>query len=257
MTSPSETMLALVLSKDGRLPEGEALAGAVRRRFPDAQTPERSAAGGASVFVVDGAMAAIGGVDAPAPIAKDDPCVAYAWHWPDAWAAIDGHAGHVVVAATGGADAKSRSRLLGRAVAAVVEATPGACAVHFAGSDALWPAALVAEAVAKSGDEPPIPFCVAVALGRDPEGGVSAITKGLDAFGLMEIETRGYRDDPRHLNGFLLDLAAYLVDAGDVLGDGDTIGPDADTKILVRREESVVAPGRNVYRFYFPDQGAA
>ncbi|PWB94756.1 MULTISPECIES: DUF4261 domain-containing protein [Methylosinus] len=257
MAAPNDTMLALVLSKDGRLPEGEALGSAIRRHLPQAQTPEKDVPGDTSVFLVDGAIAAIGGVTEPAPIAKDDPCVAYAWHWQDVWPAIEGHAGHVVVAATGGADAKARARLLGRAVAAVIEATPSACAVHFAGSDALWPAALVAEAVSKSGDEPPVPFCVAVALGRDPEGGVSAITKGLNAFGLMEIETRGYRDDPRELNGFLIDLAAFLIESGDVLGDGDTIGPDADTKIVVRREASVVAPGQNVYRLYFPTQGHA
>ena len=257
MAAPNETMLALVLSKDGLLPEGEALSGAIRRHLPQAQTPETGVAGGAAVFVVEGGMAAIGGVSEPAPITKDDPCVAYAWHWPEVWPAIEGHAAHVVVAATGGADAKSRARLLGRAVAAVIEATPAACAVHFAGSDALWPAALVAEVVSKGGDEPPVPFCVAIALGRDPEGGVSAITKGLNSFGLMEIETRGYRDDPRELNGFLLDLAAFLIESGDVLSDGDTIGPDSDTKIVVRRETSVVAPGQNVYRLYFPAQGHA
>ncbi|MBG0811405.1 DUF4261 domain-containing protein [Methylosinus sp. H3A] len=257
MAAPNETMLALVLSKDGLLPEGEALSGAIRRHLPQATTPENGVVGGATVFLVEGGMAAIGKVNEPAPIAKDDPCVAYAWHWPEVWPAIEGHAAHVVVAATGGADAKSRASLLGRAVAAVVEATPAACAVHFAGSDALWPAALVAEVVSKGGDEPPVPFCVAIALGRDPEGGVSAITKGLTAFGLMEIETRGYHDDPRELNGFLLDLAAFLVESGDVLSDGDTIGPDADTKIIVRRETSVVAPGQNVYRLYFPERGHA
>ncbi|OAI30480.1 hypothetical protein A1351_08880 [Methylosinus sp. R-45379] len=257
MAAPNETMLALVLSKDGRLPEGEALGSAIRRHLPQAQTPDKEVPGGTSVFLVDGGMVAIGGVAAPAPIAQDDPCVAYAWHWKDVWSVIEGHAGHVVVAVTGGADAKARARLLGRAITAVIETTPSACAVHFAGSDALWPAALVAEAVSKGGDEPPVPFCVAVALGRDPDGGVSAITKGLDAFGLMEIETRGYLEDPSQLSGFLLDLAAYLIDAGDVLSDGDTIGPDADTKIIVRREASVVAPGQNVYRLYFPTQGHA
>ncbi|WP_018265757.1 DUF4261 domain-containing protein [Methylosinus sp. LW4] len=257
MAAPNDTMLALVLSKDGLLPEGEALAAAIRRHLPQAQTPDKEIPGGTSVFLVDGAMLAIGGVAAPAPIAEDDPCVAYAWHWKDVWPAIEGHAGHLVVAVTGGADAKTRSLLLGRAVSAVIEATPAACAVHFAGSDALWPAALVAEVVSKSGDQPPIPFLVAVALGRDPDGGVSAITKGLTAFGLMEIETRGYKDDPSELNGFLIDIAAYLVDAGAVLGDGETIGPDADTKIIVRHEESVVAPGQKVYRLYFPTQGHA
>ncbi|NJD35475.1 MAG: DUF4261 domain-containing protein, partial [Betaproteobacteria bacterium] len=83
------------------------------------------------------------------------------------------------------------------------------------------------------------------------DGGVSAVTSGLTAFGLMEIETRGFRGDPRALNGFVLDLAGYLIDAGDVIADGDTIGLDAATKVAVRREASSLFSGQSVYRLYF------
>jgi hypothetical protein len=49
---------------------------------------------GTLVFLDDGYMFAIGKVDAPAPISKDDPSVQFAWHWVDAWKAVSKHKAH-------------------------------------------------------------------------------------------------------------------------------------------------------------------
>jgi hypothetical protein len=104
---------------------------------------------------------------------------------------------------------------------------------------------------APGSDAPPLPLCVTVALSRDASGAVSGITQGLAAFGLMEIESLGYAGAPTDLNGLLLDLATYLIDAGAVLKDGETVGPDANTKWRVRHEVSRFLPGRMAYRVYF------
>jgi hypothetical protein len=53
----------------------------------------------------------------------------------------------------------------------------------------------------------------------------------------------------------MLDLAGYLIEAGPVIKDGDTIGPDAATKIVVRHETSACTPGQPVYRLYFQGKG--
>jgi hypothetical protein len=63
--------------------------------------------------------------------------------------------------------------------------------------------------------------------------------------------------DPRQLNGLVLDLAGYLIGAGPVIKDGDTIGPDAATKIVVRHETSAFVPGQPVYRLHFHGKGGA
>jgi hypothetical protein len=68
----------------------------------------------------------------------------------------------------------------------------------------------------------------------------------------MELETIGFRGQPAALNVTLLDLAAYLFNAGAVIKDGDTTGPDEKTKITVRHEPSKLRPGHRVYRLYFP-----
>jgi hypothetical protein len=89
-------------------------------------------------------------------------------------------------------------------------------------------------------------------LSRDASGGVSGITQGLAAFGQMEIESLGYSGAPTDLNGPLLDLASYLINSGAVLIlDGETVGPDANTKWRVRHEGSRFLPGRMVHRVYF------
>jgi hypothetical protein len=102
-----------------------------------------------------------------------------------------------------------------------------------------------------------MPFCVAIKLSRDANGGVSGATRGLAAFGLMEIEAGGFKGDPRQLNGLMLDLAGYLIEAEPVIKDGDTIGPDAATKIVVRHETSGFIPGQSVYRLHFQGKGGA
>lgn len=42
-----------------------------------------------------------------------------------------------------------------------------------------------------------------------------------------------------------------------VIKDGDTIGPDAATKIVVRHETSGFIPGQPVYRLHFQGKGGA
>jgi hypothetical protein len=58
-------------------------------------------------------------------------------------------------------------------------------------------------------------------------------------------------------NGLMLDLAGYLIEAGPVIKDGDTIGPDAAAKIVVRYEMSAFIPGESVYRLHFQGKGGA
>jgi len=104
-------------------------------------------------------------------------------------------------------------------------------------------------------DKVPVPLCVAVKLVRKPAGllglqkaKLSGATRGLATFGLMEIEAVDFPDDIPAMNTMLLDLSAYLIEAGPVLKHGDTVGPDGTTKMLVRHLESIADGGRRVYR---------
>ncbi|MCQ4191518.1 DUF4261 domain-containing protein [Methylocystis suflitae] len=251
-SSTSESTLAIVMTAGEEFPSNAFLAQAIKARIPAIVIPPEILAdpNGTLVFLHEDDMFAVGKVDAPCPISKDDPCVQFTWYWPDAWEAVSTHKAHLLPSVSGGADAKRRAALHGQLVAAVVDAARDAVAVHWASSDSLWPAPLVAQTIAPGDQKPPVPFCVAIKLSRDADGGVSGATRGLAAFGLMEIEAEGFKGDPRQLNGLMLDLAGYLIEAGPVIKDGDTIGPDAGTKIVVRHETSGFVPGQPVYRLY-------
>jgi Domain of unknown function (DUF4261) len=72
-------------------------------------------------------------------------------------------------------------------------------------------------------------------------------TRGLAPFGLRDLQVH-FRDlDPARLAGLLYATAGYLLEEGDVIGDGDTIsGLTADEHWRCHHEQSLVAPRRAV-----------
>jgi hypothetical protein len=243
-------MAIIMLGKPEHLSD-EALKRAISARLPGASF---GAAETPNLFVVDGALCTVGRVDAPAPISRRDPCFA-TWFWPEAWNVVKNHKAHILISVTG-AEPKIRAGLFCQLVAAVIEASSSPLAVHSATSDVLLPAQTVPGMVPRgSGSIAPM-LLVGARLSRDTvrpgqPPTLSAFTAGLSAFDLMELETIGYIGTPAELNVTLLDLASYLLNAGPVLKDGDTVGPDEKTRIRVRHEPSKLRPGCSVYRLYF------
>jgi hypothetical protein len=135
-------MLAIVMTPGAAFPSNGSLAQAIKARLPNVVIPSEVLADpkGTLVFLDDDYMFAVGKVDAPCPISKDDPCVQFAWYWPDAWEAVSKHKAHLLASVSGGADARRRAALRGQLVAAVI------------------------------GDrKPPVAFCVAIKLSRDTD----------------------------------------------------------------------------------------
>jgi hypothetical protein len=56
---------------------------------------------------------------------------------------------------------------------------------------------------------------------------------------------------PDLLNEMVYNFAGYLIDAGPVIKDGDTVGPDATTKFTVHHVKASNASGSLVYRLEF------
>jgi hypothetical protein len=85
-----------------------------------------------------------------------------------------------------------------------------------------------------------------------PDGGRTcfALTWGLAAFGLMEIEVRGFDGPPDELVSTMLNMAAYLIKSGATISHGHTIGHDEHHKFTVHHEPSTIASGQTVYRLY-------
>jgi hypothetical protein len=250
--SDSAPRMAIVMLGSAKLRSDDALKRAISARLPGASFEADKTR---SVFLLDGALCTIGLVEAPAPVSRQDPCFAAAWYWPDAWNTVKNHKAHILIGVTG-ADAKTSAALFCQLVAAGVEAASSPLVVHSATPDVLLPAKTVPAMVTRaSGSIAPM-LVVGAKLSRDAgapgrPATLSAFTVGLSAFGLMELETIGFRGQPAALNVTLLDMASYLLSAGAVVKDGDTMGPDEKTKITVRHEPSKLRAGHSACRLYF------
>ncbi|MBG0811158.1 hypothetical protein IY145_17475 [Methylosinus sp. H3A] len=164
--SAEEGIALAIVMTTGPTPEGFALANAIRSRTPGVETfPD--AANGSLLLQAEGLLLTVLPVDAPCPIDEEDPSVKNAWYWPGASTAVKRHKAHLVVSAAGGANPKLRAALHGQLVVAVVEAIPQPVAVHWAGSDSLWPADVVTKTI-KLGD--PAPPIMSRKFGRHDEG---------------------------------------------------------------------------------------
>lgn len=94
-------------------------------------------------------------------------------------------------------------------------------------------------------DGEPVPLWVGITISGDStEGPFSAATQGLHAFGHKEFEVLGTRMGIGELRMSLLNLAAYVINKGAILRDGETTGRTEEEKWTIRHQESRLVPGR-------------
>jgi hypothetical protein len=242
-------MLAIVMCDSTILPSAEMLQTALARREPNARF---ASADGDDAVVLGFArkrMISFARVAARCPIGANELCVKSAWHWPDAQAAVASHKSHMLLSVAIGEDPRDCAALLGQCVASAVRAAGNAVAVHWQRSDSLWPADIYAKTIDSADPKRLTPFCIAVKLGRSADG-LGAATKGLEAFGLKEIELRGFHGDPGELAMTLQGIGEYQVVTGNVIGDGQTVDGARGARLTARVEPSSFSPGTTCLRLY-------
>ncbi len=97
----------------------------------------------------------------------------------------------------------------------------------------------------------PVPLWIRCYLGRNRTGSLAGFTWGMHQFGLMDFEVERCNLGPAELIELLWDLAHYLLVNGPIIGDGDTVGPTEEIRILVRYGMSRSNPPRQVYKLLF------
>jgi hypothetical protein len=241
------------------------LRAALARRTPSLSTAasdqEPDDAPATSLLAVgpDNAFCPIMIVGAPNPLGENESFINSAWWWPDAKDAVSNRKSHAIINVMGVADPSARYALLANMTAAVIETTPGAIGVIWDAADALWPADTFMSVVNGMDGALPLPLMTSVKVSVDtdfpkPDGGPAwlGMTYGLRQFDMMEIETRGWDDDPQSMIDTLLGLSAYLLEKGPVIGDGDTVdGPATNgrpSKLQIKHQASTLEPGRTVLR---------
>jgi Domain of unknown function (DUF4261) len=185
-----------------------------------------------------------------------------AWWWPDNRAALakgKAHAVTMMLADTLKMPPKQRIVLEMQLVAAALDLLPSAIAVIWPDADAMWPPQVFLKALDDAKGAVPMATAVSIKLGRDTQNlradgtpKLFARTHGLHAFGLMELEWRGFDGTPVELSSHLLGIADYLVSNGPIIADGDNLGPlpNGVSKIIIKHEPSTTALGTRVYAIY-------
>jgi hypothetical protein len=98
----------------------------------------------------------------------------------------------------------------------------------------------------------PIPLLwVAINVGATPTGEMAGFTRGLQALGLMDIEIPQTSEDAPAVFDRLTNLVGYMIDNGPVIGDGDTVGHNAEEKIEVVHADSAFDDGRRVLQLRY------
>jgi hypothetical protein len=202
------------------------------------------------LFRLRGGTAMVGLIEAPLPAGELDGLCRSAWYWKDACAAVARHHAHALVATAGvDLDPLDTALLQTDLVAALMG--DNAIASYW-GASLQSPQDVRNQSSSASREAPPVWLWVNFRLSGGNQPGWSLSTQGLDAFGLMEIETRDAKRPGYDVFSLLLGTAAYLIQKGPVILDGETIGDSPALNIRVRHGPSYWRSGVKVYRVEFP-----
>jgi hypothetical protein len=255
----SDSLLAFVLLDSPAAPDMSALAKILYARHPELATElghnesARPAQANSPLIRCGNELVAV--MSMPSPIPEDSGLWARAESsWPESKTVAARHRGHLIVSMLG---QNQRPLLAARITTAVIGALIAmmgeCCGVVWAGQVArpsdLW-LELSSDAFA------PFPY-YPVTLWFDilpfrSDRGIGAVTMGLSAFVGREIEFDTAKLTLENLIDKVADFSAYLIEHGNVVEDGDTIGEDENERIAVRYENSDFFGGVPV--FYCSDE---
>jgi hypothetical protein len=230
--STSGRPIAFVMLDRAEFPDIAILIKAIGHRIAGFTSlgPYKTKQEGGLIGHVDGKRCVV--YDQPNALDADASCIKSAWWWRDAWDRLQPRKAHVAVSMLDSDAPRHGYRVIAKLAAAVIETSP-AIGILWDAADAVWPADRFRTAVDQAGEDVPVEMLVSVKLAADdeysrPDGGRTcfALTWGLAAFGLMEIEVRGFDGPPDELVSTMLNMAAYLIKSGATISHGHTIGHD-------------------------------
>jgi len=187
----------------------------------------------------------------PSPIPWDElegPCATSPF-WKNAANEMKGHKAHLIVTATpGDGDPILGTRLLTKAVAAILK-TKGVVGVYWgAGTLVHSPAIFLEHAAQMSDDCLPLYLWVDFRVIADEGDTLTLFTTGMEPLGFMEIEMVKSHTEPTEAVDLVFNIAHYLLDNGPILKDGDTIGMSETQDVQIKHVPSIFAERGNVYR---------
>ncbi len=248
--------MAMVALKGGEIPSPAGILHALRKDWPDLPPAINIEQKENTLSMRIGEVDVILGL-MPAPIPAADlegPC-STSWLWPEARTALADHDSHLIVTVSGEeADELQRACLLSQVIAAL--ATDDSVVGVFWTDAALVvsPEVFRDFAVQMLPDSMPLYVWIDFRVGRNEDGTSAGFTTGLSPLGHMELETLRSPDQPGDLRERLFTFAAYLLENGPVLDDGDTIGGDQQEQIRIVHRASAFGHAGTVIRLEFAEK---
>lgn len=231
-------------------PNPKALAAAIRSRHPDLpvevcnpDATEGETATQAPLIRCGGEIVTLLSLPGPVLPHSDNPIwIRASGVWPQAPAAGVRHRGHVLISSIGTRSPRLRTaRILTAVTGSLIAAAPGACAVAWDGRTArsaeMW--STLARSAFAPYPEPGHPFMLWIDIVPfRSDGAFGAVTNGLSAFVGREIEFETDRPDLGEVLTNVGGLAAYLIEYGPVVHDGNTFGVSETVRMTVRHVTS-------------------
>jgi hypothetical protein len=249
----ARTRLMAVALREPHLPSLAALQQAYATLFPDSpRLVAREDESSADTLLVHTATCqfSIGLIPTPIPLDELTAPIAAAWYWPEALATLRPARAHAVVSARSEhATAIELMFAITRVVAALASATDASLGVYLGGAGQVHKVEdFVSEASTATREQLPLYLWVKFELAEQSDDTISLFTTGMAQFELMEVEFPHSPLEPQSLMDRAFNIAHYLIEQGDVLSDGHTIGTSANEKFRVTHAASVRPDKQKVYR---------
>lgn len=206
---------------------------------PDPDEEERD---DALVFNLGERLVALSLMPFPIPDHEAEKNAENNWMWPEAVEVAKKHAAHVMVAVCGGDDDPiERGKLFVKLMDACSRQRD-VTGIYTSGV-VFDPDFYRKAAEAMNDDALPVHAWIWFGLYAE-DGGLRAYTYGMESFGRREIEVLDADGvDARELWGFIFSMASYVLECGQTLEDGQTIGFSEDDKHAITLSEGAALPG--------------
>jgi len=152
--------------------------------------------------------------------------------WPTAAQDLPGHSAHLQLKMRGSSSELQRAQLLTQLCVALVACT-AAMGIYWSDADLLIESGVFVEVAQACEGDLPLALWVDFHLIERPEGS-AGYTRGLQAFGHPELEVAHSPEPPEELYDRLYGVVSYLLVAGAVVLEGDTLGETEDEYVRAR-----------------------
>jgi hypothetical protein len=197
-------------------------------------------------YVTDDRSLMVAFVDMPVPGDEAVHAVRSSWMWQQPDTCIREHRTHAVVMTNGDTSAGLQPAWDVTRLSAAILAARSGVALYWGNARQVHAPKIVTDFSAEE-DHPPVPLWVGVTISGDgPTGPFDAATHGLESLGHKEFEVLRTRMNIGDLRMTLLNLASYVLEKGPVLVDGQTFGPTAEDRWLLRHRPSRLVEDRQV-----------